>query len=150
MEHGQASVTHSGIQMMPLSFAGSITSQQVTPGLMLTCTHVVTAGSSNLFYHKIILIVCFPNITDQPVAYIGSYPYGQGNQTLSVGNFQCNGSEATWDACMYSTNVSCGHHEEAAVDCNYTCTYSLALANCDHDQGLSSLSLVPNSANSTI
>ena len=56
-----------------------------------------------------------------PIVYSGSYPFGQGDQALLVGGFQCLGTEATWDACTYAT-TTCGHHEEAHVDCNGPCT----------------------------
>ena len=44
--------------------------------------------------------------------------FGQGNTSILLSSFQCNGSEANLTSCNYTAmSVDCGHQREAGVTC---------------------------------
>ena len=51
-------------------------------------------------------------------AYYGyNSPFYHGTGAILMDNVHCSGEEATLAECQHITNHNCGHHEDAAVDC---------------------------------
>lgn len=63
-------------------------------------------------------VVCqslgFPNFTG--VARVAAY-FGQGSGPILLDNVRCNGNEVDIRNCTYTSNVNCGHSEDAGVIC---------------------------------
>ena len=68
-------------------------------------------------------------------AFGGAY-FGQGNVSILVASFQCNGSESTLTACKHiNTSVDCGHQKDVSVLCTTCLSGDVRLANGDQQRG---------------
>ena len=50
----------------------------------------------------------------------GAY-FGQGTGDIVAGSFQCDGTESELLDCVYTSEPSCGHHQDAGVICPEPC-----------------------------
>ena len=62
--------------------------------------------------------------------------FGQGNISILVSSFQCNGTESTLADCNHvSKSVDCGHQQDAGVICASCINGDVRLANGDQQSG---------------
>nr|XP_034333598.1 deleted in malignant brain tumors 1 protein-like isoform X2 [Crassostrea gigas] len=105
-----------GVSCLPVRLVGGQNDREGRVEVYMN--HVWGTVCDDDWDHDDAQVVCqslgFPNFTG--VARAAAY-FGQGSGPILLDNVRCNGNEVDIRNCSYTTNVNCGHSEDAGVIC---------------------------------